>query len=499
MTAAARSSQNDRGIYVRKKQTLLKPEQEMALRRERAAQREMAEESVKRQNIDLALANWEIKTDETIRTKNANKHIQQLVNDRDAKLLARKRTLADLFNYEMENWQNEIINNLETPTERKKKLREKAFALRDKRESERRKYVQECYDRQWRDACDDARLLDGKALLRYVTDERINQIHEKSAKKIQDKIDDEKHHAYLKEKMDEMQAREQAILDRKHEMAEITKEDLNKQIVYNAERKKKLKERIAIEDKDELERLMKEIAIEEAKQQARTEEAHRRGREVKEFNNTRLGIVDAEKRREREEDIALLNYALAKEKEQADAEEAKKELEKQTTRQYQEYLRLLMIKEAQDNSGVEALRKEQEDKVWQKREAELKRQDDARAHLMAEVDAGRKEQLRLKALQKIEDSKIDGIMLSKFAKDHEEGVAKDKAELEFRKQEALYNQKYLIDQMQVKRNRQRAEKQNEYLAKKHMESFEKAHHERQLAQAGKPRLNRPLPQSQWYY
>jgi len=489
----------DRGIYVRKNKTVLKPEQEMALRRQRATQREMAVENVKRQSLDLALANWEIRTDETIRTKNANKHIEKLAEEREAKLLARKRSLAHLFNYEMESWQNEIINNLETPMERKTKLREKAFALRDKRESDRREYVQKCYDRQWRDACDDARLLDGKALLQYVTDERINQIHEKSKKKIQDKIDDEKHQAYLKEKMDEMQARENAIAARKKEMATRTKEDLNKQIIYNAERKKKLKERIALEDKDELERLMVEIAAEEAKIYARTVAAHERGKEVKEFNKKRLGIREAEAQREREEDIALLNYALAKEKETADAEESKKELEKQTTRQYQEYLRLLMIKEAQDNSGVEALRKEQEDKVWKKREDELKRQDDARAFLMAEVDAGRKEQLRLQALQKIEDKKIDGIMLSKFAKDHEEGVKKDQDELEFRKKEALYNQQYLNDQIQLKRNRERAEKQKEYLVKKHMESFEKTHHERQLSQAGKPILHRPLPHSQWYY
>ena len=158
-----------------------------------------------------------------------------------------------------------------------------------------------------------------------------------------------------------------------------------------------------------------------------------------------------------------------------------------------------MVKEAEDNTGVEALRKEQEDKVWKKREEELRRQDDARAFLMSEVDAGRKEQLRLQALQSIEDKKMDNVMLAKFARDHEEGIAKDQAELDFRRKEALYNQNYLRNQMQVKRNRAQAEVQKEYLVKKHMESFETEHHDRQMAQAGKPRLHRPLPQSQWYY
>jgi hypothetical protein len=56
---------------------------------------------------------------------------------------------------------------------------ERAYALRDAREEERRKYVQECYDRQWRDACDDARLLDSKALVNYMSKERLAQIQEK--------------------------------------------------------------------------------------------------------------------------------------------------------------------------------------------------------------------------------------------------------------------------------------------------------------------------------
>jgi hypothetical protein len=41
---------------------------------------------------------------------------------------------------------------------------ERAYALRDAREEERRKYVQEKYDDQWRGACDGVRTMDSKAL-----------------------------------------------------------------------------------------------------------------------------------------------------------------------------------------------------------------------------------------------------------------------------------------------------------------------------------------------
>ena len=56
---------------------------------------------------------------------------------------------------------------------------ERAYALRDAREAERRKIVQERLDEQWRDACDDARLLDSKALTHYMSKERHQQIQDK--------------------------------------------------------------------------------------------------------------------------------------------------------------------------------------------------------------------------------------------------------------------------------------------------------------------------------
>ena len=56
---------------------------------------------------------------------------------------------------------------------------EKAYALKDAREAERQKLVQDSYDRQWRDACDDARTLDSAATTKFMADERARQIQEK--------------------------------------------------------------------------------------------------------------------------------------------------------------------------------------------------------------------------------------------------------------------------------------------------------------------------------
>ena len=62
--------------------------------------------------------------------------------------------------------------------DRKAKILERAYALRDARESERLKIVREKYDEQWRDACDDARNLDSKAMTRYMNEQRLQQIQD---------------------------------------------------------------------------------------------------------------------------------------------------------------------------------------------------------------------------------------------------------------------------------------------------------------------------------
>lgn len=60
---------------------------------------------------------------------------------------------------------------------------ERAYALRDAREKERLQVVKEKLDQQWREACDDARTLDSKAMTKYMNDQRLQQIRDKMARK----------------------------------------------------------------------------------------------------------------------------------------------------------------------------------------------------------------------------------------------------------------------------------------------------------------------------
>ena len=61
------------------------------------------------------------------------------------------------------------------------RIKERAYALKEAREEARQKFVDAAYKNQWRDACDDARTLDSKAVTRFmqqvciVSDNNIQQ------------------------------------------------------------------------------------------------------------------------------------------------------------------------------------------------------------------------------------------------------------------------------------------------------------------------------------
>jgi cilia- and flagella-associated protein 53 len=98
-------------------------------------------------------------------------------------LAVRRRRLADLYNDEMDAWKVEVLGKVETQEDRKARIMQKAYALRDAREKDRQDLVKQKLDDQWRDSCDDARTLDSKALVQFMNEQRVFQIKEKVEKK----------------------------------------------------------------------------------------------------------------------------------------------------------------------------------------------------------------------------------------------------------------------------------------------------------------------------
>lgn len=375
---------------------------------------------------------------------------------------------------------------------------ERAYELRDTREKAKQEFVKKCYDDQWRDACDDARTLDSKAMDMYVGADRVAQVQAKlrANQKLSDQEnvwmgEYDKHSAKL-------EAAEKAKADYRAKAAKDLQEGLRRQMEDNNKRLDENISRTLREATEEINECQAAITAEEELQRKLKEDAFRAGREVLLFNDQYKSVRQDEEKLEKKQDAQLLAYALRKEKERIAEENLLKESQKQAAQQYRKYLEEMMIKDAFDNSGLDEVRKAEENRIWKARDDVLQAREDARKYLMKLVDEGRQDQISRKYQQLQQEKEDEKIYSRKFLVDAAEGVAKEKADALRRRQAGEDNNKVLMDQISRRRQQIELEKQEEYLANKHMERIERLHRQKLSVQAGNVRTNFPVSSVKWY-
>jgi len=263
-------------------------------------------------------------------------------------------------------------------------------------------------------------------------------------------------------------------------------------------RRRELKERTKADAELELQEWQEAKDKEDNKAMALQVAAHSRGREVRAFNEKRLGTREARKAVERTQDLELLRYALWQENKNNAADAEKKRYEKEMNSKYKAYLSDQMIKETADNSKVDALRKELENRIWKQRDDDQRKQTDAREYLMRQTDAGRQSQIADKAAR-------DAQALEAYHHENDFEVARldelDRLEAEkngARKAAVMENVGSLRTQMDSNVVGRVKEEQEKFLLNKMMEMEEARHSEKLANQAGVVNMYRPLKHSTWY-
>ena len=109
---------------------------------------------------------------------------------------------------------------------------ERAYALRDERERARQEHVKSSLDRQWRDACDDARTLDSEALLTLVSKERKAQIDEKIRNKSRLSEEEEKFNEDWKKHVEALEIAEKRKDEHRRQVEEETARRIKEQVAY---------------------------------------------------------------------------------------------------------------------------------------------------------------------------------------------------------------------------------------------------------------------------
>lgn len=339
-----------------------------------------------------SVAKWEERTMNRIAKQDVQNRVKSLTQIEENTLKQRQQNLYSLYNDDMGKWKVQFceLQNM-SASERLEKLRKQALKLREKREKQRQNFVNECYDRQWRDGCDELRTLYSKAITEKVMNDRsqffaINQIKNTpiSSLDIKCKSDDTEYD------------HEDTIARTKAAKNQETKAALDIQMTYihnrnNVERKERMKE-----EKQKLDQWKAEEEMERVKRSQAKKSAQKIGEEIQQANAERKIKREKDVATQREQDLVLLKVALRKEEQDIQLEAKQKDEGKEAAKEHLLFLREQMIQEKEETDTVDAIRQSEMEKTLNKREMVIKMQNEKKRRLLTQVNETRIEQIKQK-------------------------------------------------------------------------------------------------------
>jgi hypothetical protein len=338
-------------------------------------------------------SSWQRATDKKIQRNTVNRRVDEIMKEREVHLDARREKLRAMLSAEEEYQMVEMRGKEETMLERQARMREMAKQLKDRRESERLKVVEEKLDQRWRNQCEELRSILSKQNLQAVTSDRQQQIQLKEEAKHREKEDEEFYAAMWDRDRQAKMKREEMETALQHQRNTEMVKMLNIQLASLEEQRleeKRLKEQEAELRKEE-ERLR--LLEEERRQQVKKEEQH----ETRRMLAASLRLKMRKRAREIQEELALdmkiLEDLLEKTRNEAQYQlQRKKEMREEMLR-YREHLEAVHKEEERREKELDEILNSEVEKTWQKRIQQWRKEREARNKLMSDVLKSREEQI----------------------------------------------------------------------------------------------------------
>ena len=402
----------------------------MMLTRQIAEDRRLGyEKVVQGDKRTMAGAIWENKTNARVQEQQIIRRFNQLRLQQQERLESRKGALAGMLAEENAQFVHEIANMGETPELRKSRMESRAKQLKDKRETERVKFVEDMNYRRWRASCDDLREADGKNFLLACHLERDKQVLEKVARNELEARENMIFDALWEEERQKRVEMDESQESKLAKGNEDTKQILGEQLVELRARKED-DARIA-EQEVSLQRELWEMQEEEERRKntAAAEAQFKRNQELMLFNVEKLKERAEQLRVERDLDLQFLQMVLDQEARQEAMELAKKEAYSQAAAQYRKHLIALMVKEANDDEYLDGLRADEFEKAWEKRTEVWAREQEARERLMAHVMEERRRQIEEKQMRLEQEKQEEMAARQRLVEAIEQGAGLDQAHI----------------------------------------------------------------------
>ena len=222
--------------------------------------------------------------------------------------------MDDYYVQESEKWKRQLEEmEKQVRIEKMSQLREKTYNLKESREKKRLQFVEECYDRQKREACDTnnddtiSSCRNGrKYLVEHTASRKENNTHNKRFLAVDDKeVVTNMNYALEMKELTEKEAQK-----KKQEQLKLA---LDEQVKSIQQKMKIEKEQRRTEERFQLNRWKEEEIRLKQKEQQDIYLAHERGRQMLEANELRTDLRQNQRAVERMEDRIMLQHALAME------------------------------------------------------------------------------------------------------------------------------------------------------------------------------------------
>jgi len=331
---------------------------------------------------------------------------------------SQNETIKSLYNNDRELWKNEADARMtQCEDERIEQIRTRAHKLKATREAERLEFVKDCYHRQWRESCDEMRVLQSKEMLNQIVKDR--QLDTQNARANND--DDKSHSGDMcilhKEEGDKQQKHHESILR--------TRRALDTQIELKQKQAAAAASQRHLEEQEQM-RLASQRHLEEQQQKRlASEKAKQKQKEV--LNDTLEHAKEKQLRQELEkhQDAILLQHALALEREAILAEQAKKHDGKEASEEFIRALQEQTQHEEAENETVDKIRSQQMYRIAKVKEDRLKAEQMERQRQQELISWTREQQI----LRKSKEAEMEQMKEKEFEEEARSAVLRaDEAE-----------------------------------------------------------------------
>jgi hypothetical protein len=353
-----------------------------------SAQSRVSEQQWMKQRVE-----WEARTDQKVQTTLVHNLAKGLQRQEELSLIERRARLKVLLDNEAAEYHKEILGLRGTTAQRAARQLEKARQLREAREAERQAYAQECYDRQWRDSCDDLRTINSEHFTAFCAEAVADQKREKARLDAEAAQKNAKWSAYLKLEQDKMNAREDAEADRRQKLSDDNRDALLAQMHQVEYARTNARENARLQ-RDNLKTEMRRDAA-DADRRGKALKAQKRAdmEELVAYNTLSMQARDARRQHEKDLDNAWLSNEIAKFEEETSHHNNKKDTMQREMREFREYTRARKEADDAQERELDRLIEVELDKQQSKRDAVHQAEARARSKLMSEVHTTRQQQM----------------------------------------------------------------------------------------------------------